>query len=305
VHTENGDIPPEVGTKLMNVQSGSGPGIVVLTGASSGIGRATAPKLADLGKSVVLVARRKEALEELAKELRRRAPNTNPAVYVADLTLQSEVRRLAKELESAYPKIDVLINCAGVYFHRREVTTEGVEKTWALNVLAPLLLTELLRPSLRAAAPSRVVMVSSMAHGGQHLEFDNLQGEKKYRGFRNYGRSKLALIYLTHQLAERYKADRIDVNSLHPGFIRSEFGRTNGGLLGAGMRFVELIAARSVEYGSRTPVYLATAPEVKGVTGQYFAKCKSVRSSPQSYDSEAEKRLWSDCAKRLGLGNGA
>jgi NAD(P)-dependent dehydrogenase (short-subunit alcohol dehydrogenase family) len=249
----------------------------------------------------VLVARRKDALETLAKELKRRAPATNPAVYVADLSLQREVRRLASELCSAYPKIDVLINCAGIYFYRRGETPEGVENTFALNVLAPLLLTELLRPSLKAAAPSRVIMVSSMAHAHQHLDFDDLEGRKQYRGFRYYGRSKLSLIYITHQLAEKYRADRITVNSLHPGFIRSEFGRTNGGLVGAGMRFVELIAARSVEYGARTPVYLATSPEVATITGEYFVKCKPVRSSPESYDAEAEKRLWAECTKRLGI----
>jgi NAD(P)-dependent dehydrogenase (short-subunit alcohol dehydrogenase family) len=285
----------------MSEKEGAGPGTVVLTGASSGIGRAAALSLADLGLSVVLVARRQKALEELAQELQRRAPKTNPSVHVADLSLQREVRRLAAELRGKYPKIDVLINCAGAWFHKREETEEGVEMTWALNVLSPLLLTELLRPSLRAAAPSRVVMVSSMAHARQELEFDDLEGRKHYRGFRSYGRSKLALILLTHELAERYRADGIAVNAVHPGFIRSEFGRTNGGFIGAGMWFVQLISARSVEYGARTPVRVATAPELSGVTGEYFVRGKSVRSSPQSYDKEGAKRLWADCAKRLGL----
>jgi|HubBroStandDraft_3_1064219.scaffolds.fasta_scaffold88860_2 retinol dehydrogenase-14 len=285
----------------MGSPEGRGPGIVVLTGTSGGIGHATALALAARGRSVVLVARRKERLDRLAEAIQRVAPETHPSVHPADLSLEAEVRRVAQEIRDAHPRIDALVNNAGAWFHRRAETSEGVERTFALNVLAPVLLTELLRPSLRAAAPARVVMVSSAAHLGYDLELDDLEGRRHYRGFSSYGRSKLALILLTHVLAERYRSDGIVVNALHPGFIRSRFGQNNEGIVGGAMWVLTRIAGRSAEYGAREPVRLATAPEGGQVPGQYFVRGRSARSSAPSYDPAVAARLWAQCAARLRL----
>jgi NAD(P)-dependent dehydrogenase (short-subunit alcohol dehydrogenase family) len=224
--------------------------------------------------------------------------------YLADLALQHDVRRVAGEILAAHPRIDALINNAGAWFHQRTETSEGVESTWALNVLAPLLLTELLRPALRAAAPSRVVMVSSAAHLGRTLRLEDLESRSQFRGFATYGRSKLALIVLTHTLAERYGADGIVVNAVHPGFIRSGFGQNNTGAVGGGMWVLTRLFGRSVEYGARSPVALLTDPRIAGITGQYFVRGAPARSSRTSYDPQVARTLWSLCANRVGILDG-
>ena len=273
----------------------------VISGASSGIGRAIALALADRGWRLGLVASGATRLEAVAAEIRARSPGAAPTVHPADLALQQEVRRVAASLRAEYPVLDALVNDAGAWFHHRAETAEGVERTWALNVLAPTLLTELLRPSLRAAAPSRVVLVSSAAHRGQHLHLDDLEGRAAYRGFTQYGRSKLALILLTHVLDARYREDGISVNALHPGFIRSRFGQNNPGAVGRGMWLLTRLGGRSPAYGARTPVWLVTAPEAAGFHGAYFVRAKPARSSAASYDAAIAEGLWEDCVRRLHL----
>jgi NAD(P)-dependent dehydrogenase (short-subunit alcohol dehydrogenase family) len=276
-------------------------GTVVVTGASGGIGRAVALGLASRGRDVVMVARNRAPLEELVRQIRSQAPRTSPAFHLADLSLQTEVRRVTGEIRDAHPRIDALVNNAGAWFHHREETPEGVERTWALNVLAPLLLTEGLRPALRAAAPSRVVMVSSAAHWGYELDLEDLESRRRYRGFNAYGRSKLAVILLTRVLAERYRADGISVNALHPGFIRSHFGQNNPGAVGRGMWVLTRLGGRSPEQGARTPIRLVTAPELSTTTGEYFVRGSPSRASRTADDAALGRRLFAVCATRLRL----
>jgi NAD(P)-dependent dehydrogenase (short-subunit alcohol dehydrogenase family) len=200
--------------------------------------------------------------------------------------------------------MDVLINNAGAYYSRNEKTREQIERTLALNVLSPFLLTRLLEPSLAAASPSRVVNVASAAHNGAKLHWDDLDNQRKYSGFATYSRSKLALILLTHELARRWAPRRVAVNALHPGFVRSRFGHNNPGATAAVIRLAGRLFGISPERGAETLVYLATSPQVEGVTGEYFVRRRDVRSSRESYDDAAALRLWDLCSARVGLDPG-
>jgi NAD(P)-dependent dehydrogenase (short-subunit alcohol dehydrogenase family) len=278
---------------------------IVITGASYGIGRATAQGLARSGKTLVLVARRKDLLAGLASELRAVHPTVEVCVHPADLALVSEVRRVAAEIRSEHPRVDVLINNAGAYFARRTETREGIERTFALNVLAPFLLTIGLREPLRAGAPSRVVMVASAAHEGYHLRLSDLEGRTRYSGFGTYGRSKLALILLAYEFADRWRSDRISVNALHPGFVASRFGRNNPGFVGAFVGTVSKLFGTSVVKGAATSVFAAASPEMEGVTGRYLTNCRIVASSPASYDRASGGAVWEYCAQRTGAPQGS
>jgi len=180
------------------------------------------------------------------------------------------------------------------------VTAEGTERTFALNVLAPFLLTRLLHDRLRENAPSRVVMVASAAHNGNRLDLDDLEGRTKYSGYTAYGRSKLALILLTHELARRWNDDGITVNAVHPGFVRSGFGQNNGGGVALAIRFLALFGLSATK-GAVTPVYVATSPQVEGTTGEYFVKSRAARSSRESYDDALARKLWDVCSEKVGL----
>ena len=195
------------------------------------------------------------------------------------------------------PRLDVLINNAGVMFGRRQLSADGIEMTFAVNHLAYFLLTLLLLPALRAAAPSRVINVSSNAHRRVALDFDNLQGERHYRGWRAYRRSKLCNLYFSYALAPRLADDGVTVNALHPGFVKTRIGSANRWTSGLLWRLMSL-AAIPVEEGAQTSIYLAASPDVAGVTGKYFYECRPVDSSPQSYDTAAAARLW-DISERL------
>lgn len=287
-----------------NGSSGFTPRTVVVTGATSGIGLATAIALRARVQTLVLVGRDASKLAEAAHSLASGEPGAVVRTHLADLSRLAEVRRLAAELTAAYPAIDVLVNNAGAYFSRRERTAEGIERTWALNVLAPYLLTRLLRDPLRAAARARVVNVSSAAHVGAKLEFDDLEASRNYSGFRVYGRSKLALILLTHEFARRWSADRIAVNALHPGFVRSRFAQNNRGLTALAIRAAAGAFGISPRRGAVTPVYLALSPQVEGTTGAYFVRARAVRSSAASYEEPSAARLWGLCAERVGLSDG-
>ncbi|MCI4362202.1 MAG: SDR family NAD(P)-dependent oxidoreductase [Thermoplasmata archaeon] len=297
-----------MGTSRAEVRSnGSGgftPGTVVVTGATSGIGLATAVALRPRVRTLVLVGRDRSKLADAAQALAAGEAGGVVRTHLADLSRLAEVRRLAAELAAAYPAIDVLVNNAGAYFARRELTDEGVERTWALNVLAPYLLTRLLRDPLRAAARARVVNVSSAAHVGAKLDFDDLEASGRYSGFRVYGRSKLALILLTHEFARRSSVDHIAVNALHPGFVRSRFAQNNRGLTALAIRAAAGAFGISPKRGAATPVYLAVSPQVEGTTGAYFVRARAVRSSSVSYDARSAARLWGLCAERVGLPDG-
>ncbi len=272
----------------------------MITGANSGIGKATALGLAKLGATVVMVCRDRERGESALKEISQRSRNTSISLLVADLASQKSIRQLAKEFTDTHPKLYVLINNAGVFLTKRILTEDNIETTFAVNHLAPFLLTNLLLDTLKASAPSRIVTVSSDAHQGAQINFDDLQGEKHFSGFDAYHQSKLANILFTYTLAKRLNGTKLTANCLHPGAIRTNLGHQNSILFHTGYRFVSLFFSSPAK-GSQTVTYLASSSDVEGVTGKYFVKKKERKSSPESYDEAAAKRLWQISVKLTGI----
>jgi NAD(P)-dependent dehydrogenase (short-subunit alcohol dehydrogenase family) len=271
--------------------------ICVITGTTDGVGLETARTLGRDGWALALVARNAQKGERIAAELRAECQNEQISFMQADLSLQRDVRRVASELAEAYPRIDVLINNAGAIFWKRKQTDEGLEATFALNHLNYFLLTNLLLDQLKAAPSARIVNVASRAHVGASVDFDDLGGKAVYKrrtgGWIAYQRSKLQNIMFTNALTRRLEGSTVTANALHPGFVKTRFGKDNGGafavILNIGMR----ISAISVEKGAETQTYLARSPEVEGVSGKYFSQCREVNSTKQSMDEAAQERLWS------------
>src|SRR5215510_2351583 len=258
---------------------------VLVTGASSGIGRATALGLAAEGARLLLVGRTPERCEETLAEIRRRSGRDDSVMLRADLSSLKEVRRLAEEVLARTDRLDVLVNNAGVTLLRRETTVDGLEATFATNHLAYFLLTGLLLPRLRESAPARIVNVASDAHRFGRLDLDDLQSERRYAAMRVYGQSKTANILFTQELARRIAGSGVTANALHPGGIRSNLGRSQGALAEALRRVVGLFL-KSPEEGARTSLYLASAPEVEGVSGRYFARCRERQPAAHARDPE-------------------
>jgi NAD(P)-dependent dehydrogenase (short-subunit alcohol dehydrogenase family) len=276
--------------------------VTLITGATGGLGKVVARELAKQGKTVVIVGR--DAVKTQATVEAIRAQSGNPAAdgLVADLSSMADVRRLAEALRWRYPRLDVLINNAGAIFAQRHLTVDGYERTWALNHLAYFLLTNLLLDRLEATAPARVVNVASRAHEAGTIDFDDLQGARRYGlgGGRAYRQSKLANVMFTYELARRLEGTGVTVNAVHPGFVATGFGEGNGGLMGLGMRLVHRFAI-TPEEGAATILYLASSPDVEGVTGKYWVKRRPTASSPASYDESAQRRLWDVSARLTGL----
>ena len=273
---------------------------VLITGATAGIGLVTALELAKMQAHVILVGRNPQKTEQVARDLRSQTGNERIDTLVGDLSSQAEVRRLAAEYRHRYDQLHVLINNAGALFLKRSVSVDGLEMTLALNHLAPFLLTNLLLDMLIASAPARIVNVSSAVHFGNVLDLDDLNGEKHYRGYAAYGRSKLMNIYFTYELAHRLQDSEVTANCLHPGFVATNFGKNNGGLVRSLMGLVQL-GAISPEKGAETSIYLASAEDLAGVTGKYFDKKQAVRSSEVSYDQDIARRLWETSLMLTGL----
>lgn len=276
--------------------------IVLVTGATAGIGRVTARALADLGAQVVFTARSSEKAEVTRAWITGETGNPLVSYLIADFSSLAQVRRLAKEFNAKYDSLDVLINNAGAIFFRRAESEDGVEMTFAVNHLAPFLLTNLLLPTLQNAERARIVTVSSRAHVRSVIDFDDLAALKDYRAIERYGRSKLANLLFTYELARRLDATDVTANALHPGFVASHFGKNNGFLARALMP-VALLAGRAIseEAGAKTSVYLASSPEVEGVTGKYFVECKEAPSSEASHDEKAMITLWEISSRMAGL----
>ena len=274
----------------------------VITGANSGLGRETAVALADMGATLVLICRNPEK----AAALERRLAGTggHVEVLVADLLLQGEVRRLAKQISERHPKIDVLVNNAGTNYISYAQTKDGVERTIAVNYFAPFLLTNLLLEGLKAGAPSRVVNVASSAHYSGKLDPEKIATDRSMGvgGLGAYGRSKLALVLFTYELARRLEGSGVTVNCLHPGAVRTNIW-SHAGPLSPFTRLASLFMLSSAE-GADTQVYLSSSPEVEGVTGKYFEKRKEKKSSRTSYDRELASRLWTASEKLTGLDAG-
>ncbi len=280
--------------------------ICMVTGATSGIGLVTARRLAERGASVVLVGRDPERGEAALATIRKSAPDATLDVLYANLANQADVRKLAEETQTRYPRLDVLLNNAGGMFGGRQLSADGIEMTFALNHLNYFLLTNLLLPTLRATPDARIVNVASRAHKGVELQFDDLQHQRRYVGWLAYKRSKLANLLFTYELARRLadnngaNANGLTVNALHPGFVATNIGARHGFIPGILWRAASL-AAIDVEQGADTSVYLASSPDVEGITGRYYSKCKPVTSSAASYDREAARRLWEISAEMTGL----
>lgn len=275
--------------------------VVLITGATSGIGEVTARELARMGATTVLVGRDAARAKASVVAIQRQTANARVESLLADLSSRDQVRRLASEFRSRYDRLDALVNNAGALFYRRETTVDGLEMTFALNHLAPFLLTNLLLDRLIATPDARVITVASMAHVGQSIPFDDLQHERTpYRSFQVYGQSKLANILFTYELARRLAGTGVTANALHPGFVATNFGLAPGGFTGLGLRLARLVAI-SPERGAQTSIYLASSPDVQGVTGRYFARCKPVRSSRASHNVDAAGRLWALSEQLTGL----
>ena len=274
---------------------------VLVTGGTGGIGLATAAGLAGLGARVGIVGRDAGRARAAAERIRTGATGGDVDVFIADVSSQREVQRLAETVLAAYPRLDVLVNNVGGYWATRHATEDGLERTFAVNHLAPFLLTHLLLDRLRSSAPARVVTVSSGAQAMGRIDFDDLQGERSYSGQRAYNQSKLANVLFTYELARRLEGSGVTANVLHPGVVRTAFGQEDSRGWMRLMLPVVRPFMKTPERGAETSVYLASSPEVEGVSGRYFANSKPKTSSRASYDTAAARRLWEVSAGLVGL----
>ncbi len=275
--------------------------ICMVTGANSGIGKATALGLAQMGTTVIIVCRDRARGEEAQNEIKTKSGNNAVDLLLADLSSQQSIRQLVENFQQNYTQLHVLINNAGVFMMSRKATVDGLEMTFAVNYLAPFLLTNLLLDKLQNSAPARIVNVSSESHQSGYIKIDDLQAEKGYRSWNAYGQSKLALVMFTYELARRLQGTDMTVNCLHPGFVSTNIGQSDTAPIVRTL--VKFIFSRGIspEEGAKTSIYLASSPEVEGVTGKYFAKCIPIRSAPISFDKSLQQQLWEQSAKLVNL----
>jgi NAD(P)-dependent dehydrogenase (short-subunit alcohol dehydrogenase family) len=271
--------------------------VCVITGATSGIGLVAAEQLAAMGARLVLVGRDKARGEAAIARIKRRTAGAEIRIHYADLSRLVEMSRLGSEIAAVEPRIDVLLNNAGAMFAARRVTEDGLERTFAVNHMAYFVLTNRLEERLAAAAPSRIVNTASDAHRGNTLDFDDLQSERRYRGLTAYGRSKLANILFTRELARRLAGSGVSANCLHPGFVATRIADNNSGVFRLGVTIAKSLWGLSPERGAQTMVYLASSPEVAGVTGGYFAKSRPATPTAAAQDDAAARRLWDESAR--------
>ncbi|MEM2143174.1 MAG: SDR family oxidoreductase [Candidatus Thorarchaeota archaeon] len=265
--------------------------VIVITGTSSGIGEATMTALARMGARIVSVVRDLSRGEAAVSRTRRQVPNADIDLRVADLSQVRETIRVGREIDSEYESINVLINNAGGIYPANTLTPEGVEMTFAINYLAPFVLTRELMRALRSGAPSRVVNVSSTMHRLGRVSVDDFQGLRLRGGMRAYSSAKLLLLMHTYEAARRYGQFGVTVNALHPGAVATNFG-TSGGWRTRLLFRISRPFMISPERGARTSVYLASSGDVEGITGRYFQDCREARSSPISYDEDLQRQLW-------------
>ena len=262
---------------------------VVITGATSGIGEVAAIRLAEKGARIVFTARDKARADDTMAALKKANSAADHALHMADLSRLSEMKRVGAEL-AREPQIDVLINNAGALFNKRLETEDGLEMTFALNHMAYFVITNLLLAKLKAGA--RIVTVASNAHRGATLDFDDLQSRRSYAGFPVYSRSKLCNILFNRELARRLSGSGVTANALHPGFVATRFGDGSGGIVRAVLKVAKPIGAISPEEGAKTILYLASSPEVAGVSGQYFYECKPATPTAEARNDDDARRLW-------------
>lgn len=263
---------------------------MVITGATRGIGRETALALAKMGAELILVVRDAAKGEEVCGELRA-AGAPAASVFVADFLSLAEVKRAGEQIAAKHDAVDVLVNNAGALYTERRLTKDGYEASFAGNHLAPFLLTKILRPALEKGDRARVVNVASDAHYRGTLRMDDLMSERSFRGFSVYSASKLANVLFSAELARRLAGTGVTSNSLHPGVVASSFAQNNTGIIQMFFKLAAPLLLTNAE-GARTSIYLASSPEVEGVTGKYFAKCKAKTPSREGRDMEKAARLW-------------
>ncbi|HXN31052.1 MAG TPA: SDR family oxidoreductase [Polyangiaceae bacterium] len=275
--------------------------IVLVTGANQGIGKATALALSRQGARVAIVSRNADKGRAAVAEIEAASGARGMVdLIVADLSSQAEVRRVAGELKARHTRLDVLVNNAGVFVPKRHVTADGFEETFAVNHLAYFLLTHELLDLLKASAPARIVNVSSHAHSHAKINWEDLQFAKhRYSSWRAYGQSKLANVLFTYELARRLEGSRVTANALHPGVVASGFARTYPGAMGL-LYALSGLFMLTPEQGARTSIYLASSPEVEGVTGKYFSRCRQTRSSKISYCQASQRKLWALSEEMVG-----
>jgi NAD(P)-dependent dehydrogenase (short-subunit alcohol dehydrogenase family) len=277
---------------------------VLVTGGTAGIGKATAMGLARLGAHVAITGRDRDRAEDAARELRA-SGGERVDIFVGDLSVQLQVRRLAGEVLQRLPRLDVLVNNVGGYWNSRHRTADGRERTFALNHLAPFLLTNLLLDRLTRSAPARVVTVSSHAHAMGRIDFDDLEGERSYSGARAYNQSKLANVLFAYELARRLNGTAVTANALHPGVVSTAFGAEDPSRVGR--LFVPFLRPfmKTPTRGAATSIHVAANPDLEQVTGRYFVNGNPKRSAQPSYDETTAARLWQVSADLVGLAGAA
>lgn len=272
--------------------------VCLITGANSGIGKETALALAKMNGTIVLLCRNKQRGEEAQKEIIEQSGNKNVDLLACDLSSQDQIYKFVSEFKTKYDNLHVLINNAGVMLKNRHLSVDGVEMNFAVHVLGPFLLTNLLLDILKKSAPSRIINVTSAAHKRAKIDFEDLQSEnKKYRLFTIYGISKLAEMLFTYELSRKLEGTSVTANAVHPGVVATNLGRDQS-------KFSQWFARKffkSPEEGAETSIYLASSPDVEGITGKYFAKKEPIPSSEESYDEKYAKQLWQVCAEMTGL----
>jgi NAD(P)-dependent dehydrogenase (short-subunit alcohol dehydrogenase family) len=274
---------------------------VVITGATSGIGEVAACGLAEQGARIVLIARDRGRGERTLKRVELVAPGRNHVINYADLCRLAEMKRVAEEIAGSEARVDVLINNAGAIFGTRQVTGDALELTFATNHMAYFVVTSLLLERLKATPGARIVSTSSDAHRRAKLDFGDLQFEKGYSAGGMYGRTKLMNILFTRELSRRLAGTGVTANCLHPGFVATRFGDASGGLMSLALRVAKKFALTSEE-GANTIVYLASSPEVEGVSGKYYHKCKQVLPTGEAQSDADARRLWDISAELSGVG---
>ena len=248
----------------------------MITGATSGIGRASALELGKQGAKLVLVCRNRERGEELVREIQR-AGNPEVELIVADLESQAQIRKVTTDFLASKKPLHVLMNNAGIFNMKRRMTTDGIEEVWAVNHLAYFMLTLLLLDRIKQSAPARIINISSHLHQNATIHFDDLGGERSYGGMSSYGQSKLGNVLFTYELARRLAGSGVTVNAVHPGAVATNLARNNGAIVGTAWKLAGTFM-RSAEKGARTQIYLASSPEVDSITGKYFIDCQEARS---------------------------
>lgn len=275
--------------------------ICLITGANSGLGKATALGLAKLGATVVLVSRDRARGEQAQSDIQAQSGNPHIDLLIADLSSQQSIRQLADEFKQRYSQLHVLINNAGVFQLRKRRTVDGLDMVFAVNQLAPFLLTNLLLDVIKASAPARIVNVSSGSHEANYLKLDDLQSENYYRPMRAYGQSKLALVLFTYELARRLEGTGVTANCLHPGFVATNIAQRGLPSIVRLLAKPIFLFGTSPEEGAKTSLYLASSPDVEGVTGKYFVKSVPRQSAPLTHDVALQHKLWQVCEVMTGL----